>query len=269
MTIYLLCHEADIPKRDELKKFLETLESKGVSLLTDDDLPFGEDKFQARLNALNNALLVFPLLSSDFLADDQMRELGISISKKEPGKVVPVLVSHCGWLDTPYSEMECLPSNKNYLVTFSQQTKGLELVYEGARIVVNKRLGQLGKAKLFDDVRPVGHDHATAELVIDSVVSQQKNSLGLYKGLAFSMPSVGTGIVGMSQFIPGIDDISLPLTFCGLFVAVLGIYPIWEIVKRKEKLQAMESLRLLLRNGRLDGNQQFINDLINRTLFQA
>lgn len=128
------CHE-DESKKDELVKFLHTLERAGVLTHWHDRKLLAGDKFDLEIkNNIENSDLVILLLSQDFLASYYCYEVELeaALRRVEAGRarVVSIVLDHCTWKDTPLKDFVVLPTDAVPLSDYVNSSKAWTKIIE-------------------------------------------------------------------------------------------------------------------------------------------
>jgi hypothetical protein len=114
IDIFIAYSHEDLGFKNELKKFLRPmLRDERVSVWDDFDIEAGQDWDAKIKERLYGADVILLLVSSDSLASDYFygKEVKVSLERHAKGEavVVPVILRHCDWENTPLGGLEALP----------------------------------------------------------------------------------------------------------------------------------------------------------------
>ena len=141
IDVFIAYSHHDLPYKDELKKFLRPLlREERISLWDDFDIEAGQD-WDARIKErLYGADLVLLLVSADSLASDYFygKEVKVSLERHARGEtiVVPVILRHCDWQETPLKDLEALPEKGRPMVDWPTRDQAFQDVVTRLRRVV-------------------------------------------------------------------------------------------------------------------------------------
>ena len=141
IDIFIAYSHNDLHHKDELKKFLRPLLREGrISLWDDFDIEAGQDWDAKIKERLYGADLVLLLVSSDSLASDYFygKEVTVSLERHARGEsiVVPVILRHCDWAETPLGSLEALPEKGRPVVEWPTRDQAFQDVVSRLRRVV-------------------------------------------------------------------------------------------------------------------------------------
>lgn len=139
--IFIAYSHEDIQFKNVLKKFLQPLLREGrVSVWDDYDIEAGKDWDAAIKERLYGAGIVLLLVSADSLASEYFygREVQVSLERHERGEaiVVPVVLRHCDWKNTPLKNLEALPDKGRPVVEWPSADQAWQNVVDRLREVV-------------------------------------------------------------------------------------------------------------------------------------
>jgi len=156
VDIFIAYSHEDLTLKNELKKFLRPLLREGrISLWDDFDIEAGQD-WDATIKArLYGAGIVLLLVSSDSLASDYFygKEVEVSLKRHASGEaiVVPVILRHCDWMETPLGSLEALPEKGRPVVEWATRDQAFQDVVARMRRVVetveNRRKNESAEAE--------------------------------------------------------------------------------------------------------------------------
>lgn len=114
IDIFIAYSHEDLSFKNELKKFLRPmLRDERISIWDDFDIEAGQDWDAKIKERLYGADIILLLVSSDSLASDYFygKEVKVSLERHAKGEavVVPVILRHCDWENTPLGGLEALP----------------------------------------------------------------------------------------------------------------------------------------------------------------
>ena len=112
--LFIAYSHEDLGFKNELKKFLRPmLREERISIWDDFDIEAGQDWDSKIKERLYSADIILLLVSSDSLASDYFygKEVKVSLERHQKGEavVVPVILRHCDWENTPLGGLEALP----------------------------------------------------------------------------------------------------------------------------------------------------------------
>lgn len=114
VDIFIAYSHLDLAFKNEFKKFLRPMLREGrISIWDDYDIEAGQEWDAAIKERLYGAGIILLLVSSDSLASDYFygKEVQVSLERHQKGEavVVPVILRHCDWENTPLGGLEALP----------------------------------------------------------------------------------------------------------------------------------------------------------------
>ncbi|MCC6460922.1 MAG: toll/interleukin-1 receptor domain-containing protein [Saprospiraceae bacterium] len=114
VDIFIAYSHQDLAFKNEFKKFLRPMLREGrISIWDDYDIEAGQEWDAAIKERLYGAGIILLLVSSDSLASDYFygKEVKVSLERHQKGEavVVPVILRHCDWENTPLGGLEALP----------------------------------------------------------------------------------------------------------------------------------------------------------------
>jgi len=141
IDVFIAYSHNDLHHKDELKKFLRPLLREGrISMWDDFDIEAGQDWDAKIKERLYGADLVLLLVSADSLASDYFygKEVKVSLECHARGEtvVVPVILRHCDWTETPLGALEALPEKGRPVVDWPTRDQALQDVVSRLRRVV-------------------------------------------------------------------------------------------------------------------------------------
>jgi formylglycine-generating enzyme required for sulfatase activity len=141
VDIFIAYSHEDLAFKEELKKFLRPMLREGrISLWDDYDIEAGQDWDATIKTRLYGADLVLLLVSSDSLASDYFygKEVEVSLERHQRGEavVVPVVLRHCDWEETPLGSLEALPEKGRPVVEWPTRDQAFQDVVTRLRRVV-------------------------------------------------------------------------------------------------------------------------------------
>ncbi len=143
----LSCAHEDEELCDELAKHLALLESQGyISSCHDFKVTVGS-KGKAKIDEhLKSAQIILLLVSPDFLASDygldgEMKR-ALERHRANEARVIPVILRHINWQETPFARLQALPVNGRPVTDFPDRDKAFAQVAEGIRRVAKELRGE-------------------------------------------------------------------------------------------------------------------------------
>lgn len=141
--IFIAYSHEDLDYKNELKKFLRPLlREERVSIWDDYDIEAGQDWDAEIKERLYSAEIILLLVSSDSLASDYFysKEVKISLERHARGEsvVVPVILRHCDWENTPLAGLEALPEKGRPVVEWPSRDQAWHDTVSRLRRVVER-----------------------------------------------------------------------------------------------------------------------------------
>ncbi|MDB9527906.1 TIR domain-containing protein [Oscillatoria sp. CS-180] len=160
ITVYVAYARKDEPLLTELGNHLSILKNQGVITSWDNrDIEAGEETNSLTTRNLARSQIVLLLISSDFLASDELWQLGVTqaISRHESGvsKVIPIILRPCDWDSALFAKLKALPKYGKPITTWDNQDEAFLDVAKGIRKAIENlwqepeftRLQQLGNTE--------------------------------------------------------------------------------------------------------------------------
>ena len=141
IDVFIAYSHFDLTYKDELKKFLRPLlREERISLWDDFDIEAGQDWNAKIKERLYGADIVLLLVSADSLASDYFYSKEVKVSLERHGRgeaiVVPVILRHCDWAETPLGSLEALPEKGRPVVEWPTRDQAFQDVVSRLRRVV-------------------------------------------------------------------------------------------------------------------------------------
>ncbi len=145
IDIFIAYAREDEELLTELKTHLTVLErTQNVKIWYDGLVEAGQEWQATTKKAMQEAEIILLLISADFIASDECYNesmtTALAMHKADKCRVIPVILRHCLWKETPFAALQALPSNgepiqssfwKNSEEPFLQVTQKLStLVYQ-------------------------------------------------------------------------------------------------------------------------------------------
>jgi hypothetical protein len=140
--------------REELEKHLISLKRNGlVETWTDRKILPGEEWENQIHSELENADIILLLVSSDFLASNYCYEVEgqKALAQHEAGLsiVVPLILRHCDWKDTPFGKFQGLPTDAKPVKEFADLDNAfLSIVTQLKKIIEKERINKNESVKI-------------------------------------------------------------------------------------------------------------------------
>ncbi len=133
--IFIAYSHEDLAFKNELRKFLRPLlRENRISVWDDYDIEAGQDWDAAIKERLYSAGIVLLLVSADSLASDYFygKEVEVSLARHARGEavVVPVVLRHCDWKNTPLGNLEAVPEKGRPVVEWHTRDEAWQNVVE-------------------------------------------------------------------------------------------------------------------------------------------
>lgn len=145
IEVFISYSHKDKHLRGELENHLTRLKRTGVITIWHDRKIDAGQKWADQIDEhLNTAQVVLLLISSNFLASDYCYDVEASRamerSRAGDAHVIAVILRPVDWEGTPFSELQCLPTNAKPVTSWSNRDKAFADVAMGIRKVVDKLL---------------------------------------------------------------------------------------------------------------------------------
>lgn len=116
LKVFIAYSREDNADRERLEKHLSTLKrNAAISTWYDGKIEAGKDWEREIKDALNLSDIILLLISPDFIDSDYCYdiEMNRALERHNTGDatVIPIIVRHCDWEDTPFSKIQLLPRN--------------------------------------------------------------------------------------------------------------------------------------------------------------
>lgn len=127
---------------EELQRHLDVLRRQGRLRPWDDHhiLP-GEEWDEAVKHELEAADIIMLLISKDALSTDYIWDVEIKRAlerhERKEARVIPVILGHCHWEDTPFAKLNCLPAKGNVVSAYKDRDEAWLEVVKGIEKVLN------------------------------------------------------------------------------------------------------------------------------------
>ena len=146
--VFISYSHQDEHYRQELEKHLSILKRNGdIDTWTDRKIIVGENWEGKISTELLNAQIILLLISPDFLASDYCYDVemktAIERHNNKEAIVVPIILRHCDWSDTPFSSIQGLPINAIPVKEWNDQDKAFLNVVDGIKVLL-KSLNEIG-----------------------------------------------------------------------------------------------------------------------------
>jgi len=141
VKIFISYSHQDEYYRRELEKHLSVLKRNGdIDTWTDRKIVAGEN-WEGKISAeLLNAKIILLLISPDFLASNYCYDIemktAIERHNNKKAIVVPIILRHCDWSDTPFSSIQGLPINTIPIKEWNDQDKAFFNVVDGIKVLL-------------------------------------------------------------------------------------------------------------------------------------
>lgn len=142
INIFIAYSHSDLALKEELIKFLTPLRrEERVSIWHDYNIGAGDDWDAKIKEELYSSDIVLLLVSSDALHSDYFysREVSISQERHHRGEavVIPIILRHCDWINTPIGGLECIPEKGKPVVEWPTRDQAWQDVVSRIRRVVD------------------------------------------------------------------------------------------------------------------------------------
>jgi TIR domain len=126
--VFIIYAKQDMESMHEVRKFLAPLVRGGIiSLWDDSQIESGSDWSEAIIRQLRSSDIVLILVSADALDSDFFwdKEFRSTQEKHEKGEVriIPIILKHCNWEDTPIAKFYVLPRDEQPISRFSDPSE--------------------------------------------------------------------------------------------------------------------------------------------------
>lgn len=192
--------------REELEKHLSFLKrSKKIIGWHDRRISAGANWEQEINDNIDQAQIILMLISPDFINSDYCFETESIRALEKHGKgealVIPIIIRPCLWTETPFKNLQALPTDGVPVSTASNPDEAWLNVAHGLLEVVNERLARDGDVddEEIEDVKPI-----PGVPQIGQHEDQIVKFLSEYKKYWFSP----TKIKSMADKVPGTKDLT-------------------------------------------------------------
>jgi TIR domain len=136
IKVFFSYSHQDEAYKDELVKHLSILQRQGVIAGWHDRMITPGSEWDREIDRhLSAANIILLLVSSDFLSSDYCWSVEITkaLQRHEAGEahVIPVVLRHVNWHDTPIAKLQALPENANPIKSWPDQDKAFTNVAGG------------------------------------------------------------------------------------------------------------------------------------------
>lgn len=143
-SLFFSYSHKDEDLRDELETHLAVLKRQGVIQTWRDRRITAGDEFGSEIDShLLAADLILLLFSPDFLASAYCYEIEATTAlrrhKVGDAKVIPVILRHCEWRQTPFADLQAVPKNAKPIRQWTDRDEAFLDVTEKIREAVGKR----------------------------------------------------------------------------------------------------------------------------------
>lgn len=147
INIFFAYSREDSSLRGRLDKHLSSLKrSKDIKTWFDGEIKPGEEWEKNIFSALGESDIILLLISADFISSDYCYDVEMkkAIARHENGEaiVIPVILSHCDWTETPFSKLQALPKDGVPIVDQKWYTEdqAMKDVAIGIRSIVTRKI---------------------------------------------------------------------------------------------------------------------------------
>lgn len=140
----LICYaREDDTLRSELEKHLKVLWREGlIDIWNDRNINAGANWHNEIDKHLNKADIILLLISHNFISSDYCysteMDCALKRHREENVKVIPVILRHVNWQNTPLGELQALPENAKPITSWSDRNQAFLSVEKGVRNVVGE-----------------------------------------------------------------------------------------------------------------------------------
>ncbi|HEX6704976.1 MAG TPA: TIR domain-containing protein [Albitalea sp.] len=146
LPIFVSYSHLDDDLRQALSRHLSVLKNEGVVEIWDDREIVPGDEWEGEIDArLDEARIVVFLVSANFLASRYCaQETARALKRRERGEatVIPVVLRHCDWRNSPLGALQALPQDGQPVKAFADPDAAWTHVVAGLRSAVNALLRQ-------------------------------------------------------------------------------------------------------------------------------
>lgn len=145
LNIFIAYSHADELLRVRLDIHLANMKrNEKIQTWFDRKIESGELWEDVIFNNLSSSDIILLLISPDFIASDycynvEMKK-AIEMHEKNEAIVVPIILAHCDWQDSPFSKFQALPKDAKPVIDskWHSQDEALHSIAEGIKIIVNR-----------------------------------------------------------------------------------------------------------------------------------
>lgn len=141
IDIFIAYSHEDLAFKNEFKKFLRPMfREERIGIWDDYDIEAGQDWDATIKERLYGSDIILLLVSSDSLASDYFygKEVKVSLERHQKGEavVVPVILRHCDWENTPLGGLEAIPEKGRPVVEWATRDQAWQDTVSRLRRVV-------------------------------------------------------------------------------------------------------------------------------------
>jgi hypothetical protein len=184
-VFYSYAHE-DEKLRDRLEVHLANLKRQGIiTSWSNRDISAGSDWSQKINEQLNTAQIILLLISPDFIASEYCYEIEVkrALERHEAREacVIPIILRHASWRQTPLSKLQALPSNAKPVTDWPKRDKAFLDIEAGIFKAIQDRWPDMSRAEKTAELlrkdadKNLGRDNDTSNVSSNLAQSQKEN----------------------------------------------------------------------------------------------
>jgi hypothetical protein len=157
LKIFISYSREDEDLKNELTAHLTLLRQQGkIKDWHDRKIIAGTEWLEEIDKHFNSADIILLLISHHFIASDYCygSEMTRAMERHEAGKtkVIPILLSPCDWRDAPFSKLQVLPDNAEFISRWDSKADAFVNIVEGVRSTIKS----IYQSRTLDEPRRVG-----------------------------------------------------------------------------------------------------------------
>lgn len=146
LNIFIACSPKDQASLDEIETNLKAISwTEKISYWHTGMIAPGSDRQAEIKQNLSRARVILLLISSDFMASDDCRDISLeAMRRRSEGEVtvVPIIVRKCAWTKTPLAQIQALPADGRPVDDWPTKDAAFENIAMGIHKLITKLRGE-------------------------------------------------------------------------------------------------------------------------------
>ena len=142
IDVFIAYSRKDEESRDEVEKILKVISrDESIKYWHPGMIEPGSERQAEIKQNLDRSRLILLLISSDFMASDELHDVQAEAMKRrtaDKATVIPIIVRACGWEDTPFAEIRSLPDDPGSVDKWSSKDAAFKNIGKGIRRAIAK-----------------------------------------------------------------------------------------------------------------------------------